>query len=177
MDCRSTSFKQLTCQDPRHTCQVYIRHGEKQILPLGMKTMLSAQHRGPRGMSRSEGMAGAGAVIVVAGQAGVPRAMAADACSAVLAMPEPSLTLDSCMPGMWHDWPLDLKQIMNLHQVPVMCSAQDEDVLNNMMDLKGRKEPEGRWVGALGRHVGVGASYNPGASIQCEPLERKKGRC
>ena len=93
-------------------------------------------------MSRSDGTVGAGAVVVAAGQAGVPRALAADTCSAVLAMPEPNtLTLDSCMPSMWHDWPLDLKQIMNLRQVPVMISTQDEDVLNNMMDLKG-------WEGA-----------------------------
>ena len=39
-------------------------------------------------MSRSEGTAGTGTVGVVAGQVGVPRALAAEAFSAVLAMPE-----------------------------------------------------------------------------------------
>lgn len=105
-----------------------------------MKTTVSVHHTGPRGMSRSEGTAGSEAVIVAAGQAGVPGALAADAWSAVLAMPERNpLTQDSCMPGMWHDWPLDLEQMMNLRQVPVMIRTQDEDVLNNMMDLKGRE--------------------------------------
>ena len=147
MDCRSTSFKQLTCQDPGLTSQAYITHGQKEILPCGMWIRVPEHHSGPRGMGRSEGTAGAGAVVVVAGQAGVPGAVAAEAFSTVLAMPEPHpLSLDSCMPGMWHDWPLDLKQIMNPHQVPVMISAQDEDELNNMMDLRAGRELQGRWV-------------------------------
>lgn len=88
----------------------------------------------------SEGMAGPGAVGVAAEQAGVPRALAADACSSVLTLPEANpVTRDSSMPGLWHDWLLDQKQIYDHCQRPIMMSNQDEDVLSYTINLKGRE--------------------------------------
>ena len=40
---------------------------------------------------------------------------------------------------MWHDWLLNLKQMMNHCQMPVMISKQDKDLLSFMMALKGRE--------------------------------------
>lgn len=65
-------------------------------------------------MSISESMAGVEAVGLAAGQAGVPRALATDACSGVLALPESNPVIqDFSLPGMWQDWLLDRCQIMN----------------------------------------------------------------
>ena len=40
---------------------------------------------------------------------------------------------------MWHDWLLDFEQIMNHHQMPVIISDRDEDLLSSTMALKGRE--------------------------------------
>ena len=90
-------------------------------------------------MSESDGVARAGDVLVAAGQAGVPRAFE-DICPSVLGLPEANAaTRDSSLPGMWHDWLLGLKQMMNHCQMPIMVSEQDEDLLSFLMVLKGRE--------------------------------------
>ena len=40
---------------------------------------------------------------------------------------------------MWHDWLLDLEQIMNHRQMPVIISDRDEDWLSSTMALMGRE--------------------------------------
>ena len=46
----------------------------------------------------------------------------------------PRLKVDA--PGMWSEWLLDLKHIMNHPLVSIMISDQDEDFLSYMIEKK-----------------------------------------
>lgn len=93
--------------------------------------MVPEDHRGPREMSSSDGVAEPGDAGVVAAQAGMTKALA-DSCSGV------SVTGDSSLPSMRHDWLFNLQQIMNHRQMPAMINELDEDFLSSMIALKGR---------------------------------------
>ena len=93
-------------------------------------------HRGPRSMSMSDGMAGAGDIGGVAGHEGVPRALPY-ACVSILVLPQTSpFGCGTPLPGMCHDWLLDVEQIMNHPQVSIIISNQDEDLVKDVMDWK-----------------------------------------
>ena len=60
-----------------------------------------------------------------------------DACSSILLPPQTTADAPgSSWPGMWPEWLLDLKQIINHPQVSFMISDQDKDFLGYMIDLK-----------------------------------------
>lgn len=82
------------------------------------------------------GDVGGGATLKV----GMPRALV-DVCSIVLVLSQTSpVAHGSSLPGMWHDWLLDLKQIINNPQMYVMISDQDEDLLSYMINLNINKQ-------------------------------------
>ena len=60
-----------------------------------------------------------------------------DACSGALVLPETDpVPRDSSFPSMWHDWLLDLQQIVNNRQLSIMISEQVEVLLSYMINLK-----------------------------------------
>ena len=72
---------------------------------------------------------------VAARQVQMPSILA-DACFNVLLGQTKAVAPGYSRPGMWPEWLLDLKHIMNHPQMSIIISTQDEDFLSYMINFK-----------------------------------------